>query len=185
MRTSLNTKVSCGALSRSLTGRSKRYVKIAQSIDRMTEVEPLVAIELLKEAANAKFEETVEAHARLNLNSKYNDQQLRATVTLPKGTGEVVRVAVITQRGTEEAKLAGADVVGAEDLVERIASGFLEFDKLISTPDMMPKLAKLGRLLGPKGLMPNAKSGTVVPNPGAAVAELKGGAKIEIRADKG
>lgn len=167
---------------RSLTGRSRRYVKISKPINRLLELEPLEAIRLLKEAANAKFEETIEIHARLNLNSKYSDQQLRTTVTLPKGTGEIVRVAVITQHGIEEAKLAGADVVGSEDLIERIADGFLDFDKLIATPDMMPKIARLGRLLGPKGQMPNAKTGTVTTALESAVKEFKGG-KIGFRTD--
>jgi large subunit ribosomal protein L1 len=183
LKNNSTAKVSVEALSRSLNGRSKRYIKIAQNVDRLTEVEPLMAIELLKEAANAGFEETVEAHARLNLNSKYNDQQLRASVTLPKGTGEIVRVAVITQRGLAEAESAGADVVGSEDLIERIAAGFLEFDKLVATPDMMPKIAKLGRLLGPKGLMPNAKTGGVTTALSETIKDFKRG-KIGFRTDK-
>jgi len=168
---------------RSLDGRSRRYREISKMVDRLVEFEPSEAIELIKKTATAKFEETIEVHARLNLNSKYSDQQLRATVNLPNGTGETVRVAVITRSEAAEAISAGADVVGSDDLIERIAAGFLEFDKLLTTPDMMPMIAKLGRLLGPKGLMPNAKTGSVTTLLGPAITEFKGG-KIDFRTDK-
>merc|ERR1711907_655923 len=163
---------------------SKRFGAITKKISRSDEMEPLKAIEMLKECATAAFDETIEVHARLNLNPVYNDQQLRTTVVLPKGTGKRVRVAVITQgENIAEANSADADLVGSEELVERIAGGFLDFDKLVATPDMMPKIAKLGRLLGPKGLMPNPKTGTVTTTIAAAIRDLKAG-RVELRTDK-
>lgn len=170
--------------SRSLNGRSKRYISIATDVDRSVEMEYTDAIMMLKQKSNAKFNETVEVHARLNLNTKYNDQQLRTSITLPQGSGNLVRVAAIVQpEKVSEAELAGADVFGSEDLIERIAAGFLDFDKLLATPDMMPKIARLGRLLGPKCLMPNPKTGTVTSRIDDAIADYKAG-KLEFRADK-
>ena len=163
---------------------SRRQVTNLEKINNRVYLNLQVAIEVLKATSTAKFIETVELHANLNIDPKYADQQLRTTVTLPNGIGKQVKIAVLTnEENFAEAKLANADIVGNDNLIEDITQGNLNFDLLIATPNMMPKLAKLGRVLGPKGLMPSPKSGTVTSALASTLNEFKKG-KFEYKADK-
>ncbi len=166
-----------------MTKLSKRLNSLTGKIEDRAYL-PLDAIKLVKETSTAKFDETIEAHARLGIDPKYTDQQLRTTVALPNGTGQSIRIAVITTgEKVSAAKAAGAELSGDDDLVETIQKGEMNFDLLIATPDMMPKVAKLGRVLGPRGLMPNPKAGTVTTDLTNAIKEFKAG-KLEFRADR-
>jgi large subunit ribosomal protein L1 len=162
----------------------KKYSDAVGRYDRQMLHEPAQAIEIVKEMAAAKFDEAVDIAVGLGVDPRKADQMVRGTVALPSGTGGDVRVAVFAQGDAAvEATEAGADLVGAADLAERIEKGFTDFDLAIATPDMMPLVGKLGRVLGPRGLMPNPKSGTVTTDIGKAVGEFKGG-KVEYRTDK-
>jgi large subunit ribosomal protein L1 len=162
---------------------SRRLQELQKKVESRA-YEPLEALNLLKETATAKFPESAEAHIRLGIDPKYTDQQMRTTVALPKGTGQAVRVAVIA-RGEKvaEAASSGADLSGSEELIDEIQKGMMDFDVLIATPDVMPQIAKLGRLLGPRGLMPSPKGGTVTFDVAQAISEFKAG-KLEFRADR-
>lgn len=162
---------------------SRRLQELQKKVEDRA-YQPLEALQLLKETATAKFSEAAEAHIRLGIDPKYTDQQLRTTVALPKGTGQTVRIAVIAKgEKVKEAQNAGADIVGSEDLIDEIQKGMMDFDLLIATPDVMPQVAKLGRLLGPRGLMPSPKGGNVTYDLVQAIAEFKAG-KLEFRADR-
>jgi len=163
---------------------SRRYKESVEKTKNKSYSNLDEAIQTLKETATTKFIESVELHANLNIDPKYADQQLRTTVTLPHGVGKQLNIAVLTDEDNfDEAKNAGADIVGNAELIEDITKGNIQFDLLIATPNMMPKLAKLGRVLGPKGLMPSPKSGTVSSTLEATITEFKKG-KFEYKADK-
>ena len=163
----------------------KRYVEARGAVDRERSYSPVEAVRMLKEAPAAKFDETVEVHFRLGLNVRHADEQLRGTLMLPHGTGKDVRVAVFAEGDkAREAQDAGADVVGSADLAKRIEEGFTEFDVAIATPDQMGNVGRLGRILGPRGLMPNPKTGTVTFDVAKAVGDAKAG-KLEYRTDRG
>ena len=165
--------------------RGKKYVEAAKAVDRATLYDTAEAISLVKKAAVAKFDETIEVHIRTGCDGRHADQQIRGAVVLPHGTGKKVRVLVFAKDAkAEEAKAAGAEFVGAEDLIPKIQNeGWLDFDVVVATPDMMGVVGRLGRVLGPKGLMPNPKAGTVTMDVTKAVHDIKAG-KIEYRLDK-
>jgi large subunit ribosomal protein L1 len=164
--------------------RSKAYRQAAELIDPDRLYSPSEAVNLAKETAKTKFDPTVEVAMRLGVDPRKADQMVRGTVNLPNGTGKTARVLVFaTGDRAEQAREAGADYVGSDDLIERIQGGFLDFDAVVATPDLMGKVGRLGRVLGPRGLMPNPKTGTVTPDVARAVTEIKGG-KIEFRVDR-
>jgi large subunit ribosomal protein L1 len=162
----------------------KTYVEVKSKVDREHEYQPVEAIQLVKELKRAKFDESVEVHVRTGLNVRHADEQLRGTIALPNGLGKDVKIAVFAKGDkAREAEEAGADVVGADDLAKRIEEGFTDFDVAIATPDMMPVVGRLGRILGPQGKMPNPKVGTVTMDVAKAVVESKSG-KVEYRTDR-
>lgn len=164
--------------------RGKRYRQAAELVDRDQQYAPAEAMRLLKQFPAAKFDETVELALRLGVDPRKAEQMIRGTVTLPHGTGRSVRVAAFaTGDKAREAQEAGADIVGGEDLVNEIQKGNIDFDAAVATPDMMPVVGKAGRILGPRGLMPNPKAGTVTADIGKAVRDIKGG-KVEYRVDR-
>ncbi|MDT4984296.1 MAG: large subunit ribosomal protein, partial [Pseudonocardiales bacterium] len=164
--------------------RSKAYRQAAEHIDPDKIYSPLEAVNVVKQASPAKFDATVEVAMRLGIDPRKADQMVRGTVSLPHGTGKTARVIVFaTGDKAEEARAAGADKVGSDDLIAEISDGFLDFDAAIATPDQMAKVGRIARVLGPRGLMPNPKTGTVTPDVAKAVADIKGG-KISFRVDK-
>jgi large subunit ribosomal protein L1 len=168
-----------------MSSHGKQYRSARAAFDREHEYSPVEAIRLLKEMQTAKFDETVEVHFRLGLNVRHADEQLRGTLMLPHGTGKEARVAVFAEgEKAKEAQDAGADIVGSADLAKRVEEGFTDFDVAVATPDQMGNVGKLGRILGPRGLMPNPKTGTVTMDVGKAVRDAKAG-KLEYRTDRG
>ena len=164
--------------------RSKAYRAAAEKIDEAQLYTPEAALELVKSGATAKFDETVEVALRLGVDPRKADQMVRGTVNLPNGTGKTARVLVFaTGEKAAAAEAAGADIVGSDELIDRISGGFLDFDAVVATPDLMGKVGRLGRVLGPRGLMPNPKTGTVTMDVAKAVTDIKGG-KIEFRVDR-
>jgi large subunit ribosomal protein L1 len=167
-----------------VSGKGKRYAEAAKNVDADREYLPVEAIKTLKSFPDARFDETVEVAFRLGIDPRKADQMVRGTVSLPNGTGKSVRVAVFAQGPkATEAKDAGADVVGGDDLVEQVLAGTIDFEAAVATPDMMAAVGKAGRVLGPRGLMPNPKTGTVTNDIAKAVSDIKGG-KIEYKTDR-
>ena len=163
---------------------AKKYEAAAAKVDKEKLYAPLEALSLVKEIAPANFDETVEAHFRLGIDTRQADQQLRGTVSLPNGSGKTVRVAVFAEgEAAKAAEEAGADIVGSDELIADIQAGNINFDATVATPDQMAKVGRLGKILGPRGLMPNPKLGTVTPDVAKAIKELKGG-RVEYRADR-
>ena len=164
--------------------RGKNYKESAKLIDKQALYDPQEALQLVINASKAKFDETVELHVKLGVDGRHADQQVRGAIVLPNGTGKTVRVAVFAEGAkAEEAKAAGADIVGSDDLVEDVQKGNINFDAVIATPNLMGKVGRLGRILGPRGLMPNPKLGTVTMDVEKMVKELKAG-RVEYRADR-
>jgi len=162
----------------------KKYRAAAEKVDPLKAYSPEEGVKLLKEASFAKFDESVELHIRTGLDPRHADQLVRGSAVLPAGTGRTQRVVAFAQGDkAREAEAAGADVVGAEELVQRISGGWTDFDVAVATPDMMGMVGRLGRVLGPRGLMPNPRSGTVTPDIGRAIREIKGG-RVEFRLDR-
>jgi large subunit ribosomal protein L1 len=165
--------------------RSKTYRAASETFDKNELYAPLAAIKIAKSSSKKKFDETVDVVMRLGVDPRKADQMVRGTVSLPHGTGKTMRVIVFAAAPdkAEAAREAGADVVGGDDLIEKVSGGWLDFDAVVATPDMMGKVGRLGRVLGPRGLMPNPKTGTVTPDPAKAVTDIKGG-KIDFRVDR-
>lgn len=167
-----------------MSKHGKKYLEAKKKIDRSRYYEPLEAFQLLKEIAGASFDETAELSVKLGVNPKHADQQVRGAVVLPHGTGKELKVVVFAKgEKIKEAEEAGADIVGGEELAEKIQGGWLDFDVAVATPDIMSVVGKLGRILGPRGLMPNPKTGTVTFDVSRAISEIKAG-KVEYRTDK-